>query len=72
MAATLMAIKSKTLLPIQEVSNDEEEFWEEDPRDELVNPAVRIHRKFKYAAEEDMKRQEERSLYFTKRTFCNR
>lgn len=36
MAATLMAIKSKTLLPIQEFVTDDEELWEEDPREELV------------------------------------
>ncbi|MEQ6206087.1 segregation/condensation protein A [Enterococcus mundtii] len=65
MAATLMAIKSKTLLPIQEVSNDEEEFWEEDPRDELVNQLLE-YRKFKYAAEKLTEKAEERSLYFTK------
>ena len=50
MAATLMAIKSKTLLPIQEFVTDDEELWEEDPREELVTQLLE-YRKYKYAAE---------------------
>src|SRR5688500_18628405 len=38
-AATLLAIKSKMLLPVHEgdLENIENEFDEQDPRDELVN-----------------------------------
>ena len=50
MAATLMAIKSKTLLPVQETIIEEDGYWEEDPRDELVNQLLE-YRKYKYAAE---------------------
>lgn len=50
MAATLMAIKSKTLLPVQEFGTDDEELWEEDPREELVTQLLE-YRKYKYAAE---------------------
>ena len=50
MAATLMAIKSKTLLPVQEFVTDDEELWEEDPREELVTQLLE-YRKYKYAAE---------------------
>ncbi|MGM9903043.1 segregation/condensation protein A [Enterococcus hirae] len=65
MAATLMAIKSKTLLPVQETFIEEDEFWEEDPREELVNQLLE-YRKFKYAAEKLSEKAEERSLYYTK------
>ena len=50
MAATLMAIKSKTLLPVQETIIEEDGYWEEDPRDELVNQLLE-YRKYKYAVE---------------------
>ncbi|EPH94614.1 ScpA/B protein [Enterococcus faecalis 13-SD-W-01] len=65
MAATLMAIKSKTLLPVQDFSQEEEEFWEEDPREELVAQLLE-YRKYKYAATQLSEKAEERSLYFTK------
>lgn len=65
MAATLMAIKSKTLLPIQEFVTDDEELWEEDPREELVTQLLE-YRKYKYAAEKLTEKAEERSLYYTK------
>ena len=64
MAATLMAIKSKTLLPVQELIV-EEEYWEEDPREELVNQLLE-YRKYKYAAEQLTEKAQERSLYYTK------
>ena len=64
MAATLMAIKSKTLLPVQEAII-EDEYWEEDPRDELVNQLLE-YRKYKYAAEQLTEKAQERSLYYTK------
>ena len=65
MAATLMAIKSKTLLPIQEFVTDDEELWEEDHREELVTQLLE-YRKYKYAAEKLTEKAEERSLYYTK------
>ena len=65
MAATLMAIKSKTLLPVQEFVTDDEELWEEDPREELVTQLLE-YRKYKYAAERLTEKAEERSLYYTK------
>src|SRR5690606_27811042 len=46
-AATLLEIKSKMLLPKQEVSLDDE--YEEDPREELMNRLIE-YRKFKDAA----------------------
>jgi segregation and condensation protein A len=48
MAATLIEIKSKMLLPRDPISEDEEEF--EDPREELVNQLLE-HEKFKRASE---------------------
>ncbi|MGQ4824256.1 segregation/condensation protein A, partial [Enterococcus faecalis] len=65
MAATLMAIKRKTLLPVQEFVTDDEELWEEDPREELVTQLLE-YRKYKYAAERLTEKAEERSLYYTK------
>lgn len=68
MAATLMAIKSKMLLPKQELEmSAEDEITEEgeDPRAALVAQLLE-YRKFKYAAELLKDREEERSLYFTK------
>ncbi|WP_206215457.1 MULTISPECIES: segregation/condensation protein A [unclassified Enterococcus] len=65
MAATLMAIKSKTLLPAQELAAEDDELWEEDPREELVTQLLE-YRKFKYAAEKLTEKAEERSLYYTK------
>lgn len=69
MAATLMAIKSKMLLPKQEleVDEDEEGFYEEgeDPRDVLVDQLLE-YRKYKYAADLLKDKEEERSQYYTK------
>lgn len=66
MAATLMAIKSKLLLPKQELEvANEEEYDEEDPREALVAQLLE-YRKFKYAAEVLSEKAEERSLYYTK------
>ncbi|MFS7422065.1 segregation/condensation protein A [Carnobacterium maltaromaticum] len=69
MAATLMAIKSKMLLPKQEleVDEDEEGFYEEgeDPRDALVDQLLE-YRKYKYAADILKDKEEERSQYYTK------
>ncbi|MFK4565643.1 segregation/condensation protein A [Enterococcus sp. UD-01] len=67
MAATLMAIKSKMLLPKQELElSAEDELLEgEDPRDALVNQLLE-YRKFKYAAGLLHEKEAERSLYYTK------
>jgi segregation and condensation protein A len=67
MAATLLAIKSKMLLPKHDegVVDEDIEFEEEDPRDELVERLVE-YRKFKEAANELKAREEERGQVFTK------
>lgn len=69
MAATLMAIKSKLLLPKQEidVSLDDEDSYQtsEDPRDALVEQLLE-YRKFKAAAAILKVKEEERSQYFSK------
>ncbi len=51
MAATLLAMKSKSLLPNQAALDEEATMEEEDPRDELMNRLIE-YRKFKEAAEE--------------------
>jgi segregation and condensation protein A len=67
MAATLLAIKSKMLLPKHDegIVDEDIEFEEEDPRDELVERLVE-YRKFKEAANELKAREEERGQVFTK------
>nr|WP_263325854.1 segregation/condensation protein A [Neobacillus sp. Marseille-Q6967] len=68
MAATLLAIKSKMLLPKHEEELDEfdpELTFEEDPRDELVERLIE-YRKFKEAAQDLKSMEEERGLMFTK------
>lgn len=66
MASTLMAIKSQTLLPKQEIEFEEEEGLEgEDPREALVQQLLE-YRKFKYAAEVLSEKADERSLFYTK------
>lgn len=68
MAATLLAIKSKMLLPKQEEDFHEEDHemtFEEDPRDELVERLIE-YRKFKEAAHDLKSMEEDRSLMFTK------
>lgn len=68
MAATLMAIKSKLLLPKQELVLDTElELIEEgeDPRDALVEQLLE-YQKYKKAAAVLKTREEERSQYYTK------
>lgn len=67
MAATLLAIKSKMLLPQHEEEWEDDEVFdmEDDPRDELVERLME-YRKYKEAAVELKQREEERSLIFTK------
>lgn len=59
MAATLMAIKSRSLLPRDEVDLDEEL----DPRDELIQRLIE-YRHFKEASRELSQRMDDRALLF--------
>ncbi|MFD0711108.1 segregation and condensation protein A [Paenibacillus sp. GCM10027626] len=69
MAATLLFIKSKQLLPKPPIIEDEfDEMWEEeglDPHDELIAKLVE-YRKYKQIAEQLRDWEQERSLVFTK------
>jgi segregation and condensation protein A len=68
MAATLLAIKSKMLLPKHEDELLDEELideYEEDPREELVERLLE-YRRYKEAANELKEKEQDRSLYFTK------
>lgn len=67
MAATLLAIKSKTLLPVHEgeLEEIEYEFDEQDPREELVSRLIE-YRKFKEASENLRELESNRSAIYTK------
>jgi len=67
MAATLLAIKSRMLLPKheEEFEEDDELGYEEDPRDELVEKLLE-YKKYKAAAVELQTLEQERSLMFSK------
>ena len=67
MAASLLAIKSKMLLPIHEGELDDEELVLDmnDPREELVNRLIE-YRKFKEAAENLQQLEEQRAQVFTR------
>ncbi|WP_019415251.1 segregation/condensation protein A [Paenisporosarcina sp. TG20] len=67
MAASLLAIKSKMLLPIHEGEFDEDDLALDmnDPRDELVNRLIE-YRKYKEAAEMLQDLEEQRTLVFTR------
>ncbi len=67
MAATLLAIKSKMLLPKHEDESEEDFSFEEeeDPRDELVERLIE-YKKFKEAAVEFKHLEEDRGLIYTK------
>ncbi|ABO67568.1 segregation/condensation protein A [Geobacillus thermodenitrificans] len=67
MAATLLAIKSKMLLPAPEEEDDGDMEFDEadDPREELMQRLLE-YKKFKEAARELKRREEERALLFTK------
>ncbi|KAB7708868.1 segregation/condensation protein A [Bacillus aerolatus] len=65
MAATLLAIKSKTLLPVHEEEEAEGIWEEEDPREELVEQLIE-YKKFKEAAKHLQDKEHERGQYFTK------
>lgn len=63
-AATLLEIKSKMLLP--KVKKEEEEQEEEDPRKELVSKLLE-YRKFKAAAEFLREKESESGIVFSKK-----
>jgi segregation and condensation protein A len=68
MAATLLVIKSKMLLPKHEEVLDHEDpdmLFEEDPRDELVERLIE-YRKYKEAANDLKTMEVERGLIYTK------
>ncbi|WP_243290115.1 segregation/condensation protein A [Bacillus sp. FJAT-47783] len=66
MAATLLSIKSRMLLPQQEETlMDDVPVEEEDPREELVNRLIE-YRKYKEAAIKLKAKEEERAQVFTK------
>ncbi len=67
MAASLLAIKSKMLLPIHEGEVDDLDLQMEgqDPRDELVNRLIE-YRKYKEAAETFQELEQTRAQYFTR------
>lgn len=68
LAATLIEIKSKMLLPIhegEEFGDDADFEMEEDPRDELVARLIE-YRKYKEAAHNLKEAADERSDHFTK------
>ncbi|WP_347552911.1 segregation/condensation protein A [Pseudalkalibacillus hwajinpoensis] len=66
MAATLLAIKSKMLLPQkeEELFDDDQEF-DDDPRDELVQRLVE-YRRFKEAANDLKEKESSRSLLYAR------
>ncbi|WP_138753452.1 segregation and condensation protein A [Paenibacillus sinopodophylli] len=68
MAATLLAIKSKQLLPKPPIFEDDYEDWPDDgldPRDELIQKLVE-YRKFKQIAEQLREKEVERSLVYSR------
>lgn len=68
MAATLLEIKSKMLLPNHQNNGLDDEFSfevEEDPRDELVERLIE-YRKYKEVADDFRSLEKERGLMFTK------
>ncbi|MGI8383522.1 segregation/condensation protein A [Robertmurraya sp. P23] len=67
MAATLLAIKSKMLLPKheEELEDDMEFGYEEDPREELIEKLME-YKKYKEAADDLKALEQERGLMFTK------
>lgn len=68
MAATLLAIKSKMLLPKHEDELYEDEYAysdEEDPREDLINRLIE-YRRYKEAAESLKEREKDRGLLFSK------
>lgn|SRR5690606_13804579 len=67
MAATLLEIKSAMLLPKKEVITEDDEY-EEDPREELINRLIE-YRKYKHAAEELQEKELEENQLYTRSPF---
>ncbi|PKC51255.1 segregation and condensation protein ScpA, partial [Rhizophagus irregularis] len=67
MAATLLAIKSRMLLPIHEGEMEDAEFEVDgpDPREELVNKLIE-YKRYKEAAYELKNLESDRALVFTR------
>ncbi len=65
MAATLMRIKARLLLPVQRSGEDDED--EGDPRDELVRRLLE-YKKYKEASQEFGEKEEARSHYYRRGT----
>ena len=65
MAATLIQIKSKMLLPVEVDGDEEEEIEEEDPRIELVEKLIE-YRRFRDVAERLQFLEDERAKWFTR------
>ncbi|MGY3765195.1 segregation and condensation protein A [Vagococcus vulneris] len=67
MAATLMSIKSKMLIPqvAESIAEESDYHEEEDPREQLVNQLLE-YRKYKYAASVLRDREVEREQFFTR------
>lgn len=64
MAATLLEIKSKMLLPVQEKTEDFDDY-EEDPREELMERLIE-YRKYKDAAEDLKAKEHDDNQIFTR------
>ncbi|GAA0599571.1 segregation/condensation protein A [Virgibacillus siamensis] len=64
MAATLLAIKSQMLLPVQQIDEEDEEYME-DPREELMQRLVE-YRKYKAAAEKLREKENNDHQIFTR------
>ncbi|PWG00794.1 segregation and condensation protein A [Levilactobacillus bambusae] len=65
MAATLMAIKAKMLLPKTPVLADQEDEYEGDPREELVTQLLE-YKRFQEAAHTLQERERDRQQQFTR------
>lgn len=64
MAATLLAMKSSTLLPTQENVDDEDDY-EEDPKEALITRLIE-YRKYKEAAEQLKEKELEENQIYTR------
>ncbi|MRG86456.1 segregation/condensation protein A [Salinibacillus xinjiangensis] len=65
MAATLLEIKSKMLIPNQELELEEDEYEEEDPREELMQRLIE-YRKYKEAAQSLKDRELDTNQIYTR------
>ena len=65
MAAELLAMKSKSILPSHEEQADWDAVFEEDPREELMNRLIK-YKQFKEVAVTLQEREEERAKVFTR------